>query len=76
MNCSCVAETWVRDSRHGLAKCPNFIVRGMLQCDSKVCFPDDPAQAQQFSDFASSQNCTAHNPFHRKALREMCGSVG
>jgi len=29
---------------------PELIVRGMLQCDSKVFFPDDPAQAPQFSD--------------------------
>src|SRR5437899_12438788 len=29
---------------------PEFIVRDMAQCDSKVFFPDDPSQAPQFND--------------------------
>lgn len=54
---------------------PEFIVRRMAPCDSKVFFPDDPAQPPQFSDCPRQAETTRRTIHSMVRLCAKCAEV-
>ena len=54
---------------------PDFIVWRMAQCDSKVFFPDDPAQLPQFSDCPRQAETTRRTIHSIVKLCAKCAEV-
>jgi len=54
---------------------PEFIVRDMAQCDSKVFFPDDPSQVPQFNDCPRQSETTRHTIHAIVRLCAKCAEV-